>query len=179
MQIRIRGVGIRRSGTLCTSVALLLATFFTWSLPTSADPNSAIATAASVNNKSIKISDSRQVSQPRRIEIDLSQQRLRAWEGKKLVYSFRVSTGKRATPTPVGRYRINSKYRINRMRGRGYDIPDVPYAMYFYQGYAIHGAYWHNRFGTPVSHGCINLPVQQARKLYNWTKPGTLVIVQR
>lgn len=179
MQTRIRSVGIRRSGTFCTGIALLLATFFSSSLPTTADPNPVIATAAPVNNKSIKISDSRQVSQPRRIEIDLSQQRLRAWEGKKLVYSFRVSTGKRATPTPVGRFRIQTKYRTNRMRGQGYDIPDVPYAMYFYEGYAIHGAYWHNRFGTPVSHGCINLPVKQARKLYNWTKPGTLVLVQR
>jgi lipoprotein-anchoring transpeptidase ErfK/SrfK len=65
------------------------------------------------------------------------------------------------------------------MRGRGYNIPNVPYTMYFYKGYAIHGAFWHNRFGTPVSHGCINLPVQQARKLYNWTSTGTLVVVRR
>jgi lipoprotein-anchoring transpeptidase ErfK/SrfK len=50
--------------------------------------------------------------------------------------------------------------------------------MYFYEGYAIHGAYWHNRFGTPVSHGCVNLPVQQARKLYNWASVGTLVVVR-
>ena len=65
------------------------------------------------------------------------------------------------------------------MRGRGYDIPNVPYAMYFYRGYAIHGAFWHNRFGTPVSHGCVNLRVYQARKLFRWTNHGTLVIVRR
>ncbi|OCQ89890.1 hypothetical protein BCD64_18280 [Nostoc sp. MBR 210] len=179
MRTRTTNVGIRRSGNFCTGVALLLATFLSSALPTTADPNSVIATAASLNNNNIQISDSRQLSQTRRIEIDLSQQRLRAWDGQKLVYSFPVSTGKRATPTPIGRFHIQSKYRTNRMRGRGYDIPDVPYAMYFYEGYAIHGAYWHNRFGTPVSHGCVNLSVKQARKLYNWTKPGTLVIVKR
>ncbi|MHC5726862.1 MAG: L,D-transpeptidase, partial [Nostoc sp.] len=110
---------------------------------------------------------------------DLSEQRLRAWEGRKLVYSYRISGGKRSTPTPIGRFRINSKYRTHRMRGSGYNIPDVPYTMYFYRGYAIHGAYWHNRFGTPVSHGCVNLPVKQARNLYRWASTGTLVVVRK
>ncbi|WGV26917.1 L,D-transpeptidase [Halotia branconii] len=170
---------IRCSGTFCTGVALMMATLTSWSLPTTADPSSFIARSASVNDKSITISDTRLASLPRRIEIDLSEQRLRAWEGKRLVYSFRISTGKRSTPTPRGKFLINSKYRTNRMRGRGYDIPDVPYAMYFHRGYAIHGAYWHNRFGVPVSHGCVNLPVKQARQLYNWSSVGTLVVVHR
>ncbi|MBH8551156.1 L,D-transpeptidase [Nostocaceae cyanobacterium CENA357] len=170
---------IRCSGTFCTGVVLMMATLVSWSLPTTADPSSSAARAASVNNKSITISDARMASLPRRIEIDLSEQRLRAWEGKKLVYSFRISTGKRSTPTPTGKFLINSKYRTNRMRGRGYDIPDVPYAMYFHRGYAIHGAYWHNRFGIPVSRGCVNLPVKQARQLYNWSSVGTLVVVRR
>ncbi|WP_414566117.1 MULTISPECIES: L,D-transpeptidase [unclassified Anabaena] len=170
---------IRCSGTFCTGVALTIATFISWSPSTTADPNSAIANAASVNNSSILISQRRQNSQPRRIEISLSEQRLRAWEGNRLVYSFRVSTGKRSTPTPTGSFRIGSKHRVNRMRGRGYDIPDVPYAMYFHRGYAIHGAYWHNRFGTPVSRGCVNLTVPQARQLFNWAPNGTLVVVRR
>jgi lipoprotein-anchoring transpeptidase ErfK/SrfK len=170
---------IRCSGTFCTGVVLMMATLVSWSLPTTADPSSATASAVSVNEKSITISDARLASLPRRIEIDLSEQRLRAWEGKKLVYSFRISTGKRSTPTPTGKFWINSKYRTNRMRGRGYDIPDVPYAMYFHRGYAIHGAYWHNRFGIPVSRGCVNLPVKQARQLYNWSSVGTLVVVRR
>ncbi len=185
---------IRCSGTFCTGVVLIMATLVSWSLPTTADPSSSAARAASVNNKSITLSDARLASLPRRIEIDLSEQRLRAWEGKKLVYSFRISTGKRSTPTPTGiristgkrstptptgKFWINSKYRTNRMRGRGYDIPDVPYAMYFHRGYAIHGAYWHNRFGIPVSRGCVNLPVKQARQLYNWSSVGTLVVVRR
>jgi lipoprotein-anchoring transpeptidase ErfK/SrfK len=177
MQGWIRSSLIRSSGTFCTSLVLIMAALLSWTPPTGADPNSATATAASLNN-SITIADNQQISQPRRIEIDLSQQRLYAREGKKLIYSFRISTGKRSTPTPTGRFEINSKYRTHRMRGRGYDISDVPYTMYFYEGYAIHGAYWHNRFGTPVSHGCVNLPVQQARKLYNWASVGTLVVVR-
>jgi lipoprotein-anchoring transpeptidase ErfK/SrfK len=89
-----------------------------------------------------------------------------------------VSTGKRSTPTIKGKFVIGAKYRYARIRGPGYDIPNVPYTMYFYNGYAIHGAFWHNRFGTPVSHGCVNLPVKQARKLFNWANVGTAVVVQ-
>ncbi|MBW4561975.1 MAG: L,D-transpeptidase [Mojavia pulchra JT2-VF2] len=160
---------------------LVLATFFSWSLPITVDPNFVTARAASVDSSknTVSKSKSKQITQSRRIEIDLSEQRLSAWEGKKRVYSFRISTGKRSTPTPTGKFQINSKYRINRMRGRTYDIPDVPYAMYFYEGYAIHGAYWHNKFGTPVSHGCVNLPVKKARQLYNWAKVGTVVVVRK
>lgn len=175
----IRSAMIRCTGALCTGAALMLANSLSWSPPITADPHAATAKAGAVKNYSTAVSKSRQTSSPRRIEIDLSEQRLRAWEGNKLIYSFRTSTGKGSTPTPTGRYSINSKYRLNRMRGRGYDIPNVPYTMYFHGGYAIHGAFWHNRFGTPVSHGCVNLPVNQARKLYNWADTGTLVVVRR
>ncbi|MDZ8261754.1 L,D-transpeptidase [Nostoc sp. ChiQUE01b] len=174
MQTWIRRGGIRSSGTFCTGVALMVVTLFSWSSPLTGIPNSTTATATSVDQNSTN-----NISQPRWIEIDLSEQRLRAWQGDKLVHSYRISGGKRSTPTPIGRFRINSKYRIHRMRGRGYNIPDVPYTMYFYRGYAIHGAYWHNRFGTPVSHGCVNLPVKQARNLYNWASTGTLVVVRK
>ncbi len=174
MQTWIRRGGIRSSGTFCTGVALMVVTLFSWSSPLTGIPNSTTATATSVEQNSTN-----NISQPRWIEIDLSEQRLRAWEGDKLVHSYRISGGKRSTPTPIGRFRINSKYRTHRMRGRGYNIPDVPYTMYFYRGYAIHGAYWHNRFGTPVSHGCVNLPVKQARNLYNWASTGTLVVVRK
>jgi lipoprotein-anchoring transpeptidase ErfK/SrfK len=179
MQSWIRSGRIRFSGTVCTGVALVVATLFSWASPSAGDRHSNTAIAALVDENGITESNIRQTSQPRWIEIDLSEQRLRAWEGKKLVYSYRISGGKRSTPTPIGRFRINSKYRTHRMRGRGYNIPDVPYTMYFYRGYAIHGAYWHNRFGTPVSHGCVNLPVKQARNLYNWTSNGTLVVVRK
>ena len=118
-------------------------------------------------------------SQKRWIEIDLSEQRLIAWEGKQQVYEAIVSTGKKRTPTLPGVFSIRSKHRLNRMRGADYDVPDVPYAMYYYRGYAIHGAYWHNRFGTPVSHGCINLPVNLAQWLFQWASIGTPVIIHQ
>ena len=61
-----------------------------------------------------------------------------------------------------------------------YDLPGVPWTMYFTDdGAAIHGAYWHDEFGFQHSHGCVNLPLNLARKLYEWTPLGTLVIVQQ
>jgi lipoprotein-anchoring transpeptidase ErfK/SrfK len=170
MQNWIRSGLMRCSRTIFTGAVLTLTTFFSLSSPMASDIHTTTVQAASVRRNRVS---------SRRIEIDLSEQRLRAWEGGKLVYTTRISTGKRSTPTPVGTYWINSKYRTHRMRGRGYDIPNVPYAMYFYRGYAIHGAFWHNRFGTPVSHGCVNLPVKQARRLYAWTSLGTPVVVKR
>ncbi|MBD2362867.1 MULTISPECIES: L,D-transpeptidase [unclassified Anabaena] len=179
MQNWIRSTGRHCLGKFSPGAVIIMAALLSWLPPTAADTNPPKTVAASVNDSSISTSDIQQISQSRRIVIDLSAQRLFAWEGNKLVYSFRVSTGKRSTPTPTGKFTINSKYRINRMRGRGYDIPDVPYAMYFHKGYAIHGAYWHNRFGTPVSRGCVNLPVKQARKLYDWAANGTVVVVRK
>ncbi|MBD2206254.1 L,D-transpeptidase [Calothrix sp. FACHB-1219] len=171
MQSRNQSNWLRYSRNFCTSTVLSLVTLFSCLPPVTVDSNFAKANAASPENQ--------QKSAPRWIEIDLSEQRLIAWEGKKRIYSYRISTGKRTTPTPKGKFWINSKYRTHRMRGQDYDIPDVPYAMYFYGGYAIHGAYWHNKFGTPVSHGCVNLRVKQARQLYNWAKIGTLVVVHK
>lgn len=113
------------------------------------------------------------------IEVDLSSQRLVAWNGKQQVKSFIVSTGKRTTPTRMGTYTIQSKSSSSRMRGQGYNVPNVPYVMYYSGGYAVHGAYWHNSFGTPVSHGCVNLRVSQARWLYGWTPTGTRVVIHQ
>ncbi len=122
---------------------------------------------------------SRQVLPLRWIDVNLSKQRLSAMQGTKVAYSFLVSTGKSSTPTPKGKYLINSKQRHSRMRGVGYDVADVPYTMYFYEGYAIHGAYWHDNFGTPVSHGCVNVPVKLASKVFQWASVGTLVVVHK
>ncbi len=62
------------------------------------------------------------------------------------------------------------------MRGPGYDLPGVPYTMYFYKGYALHGTYWHNNFGHPMSHGCVNLRTSDAGWLFNWASVGTPVV---
>ena len=116
-------------------------------------------------------------SQQNWIEIDLSDQHLFAWEGKKQTFSAIISTGKAKTPTYAGIYTIQRKYPQDRMRGADYDIADVPNVLYFDRGYALHGAYWHNNFGTPMSHGCINLPINNAKWLFDWTKIGTPVII--
>ncbi len=109
------------------------------------------------------------------IDVDLSAQRLTAYVGNAPVRSTLVSTGLPGTPTPTGQYRIYVKYVSTLMSGPGYYLPNVPYTMYFYRGYGIHGTYWHSNFGRPMSHGCINLPTPEAQWLFNWASVGTLV----
>ncbi len=109
------------------------------------------------------------------IDVDLTQQTAYAFEGKKMVRSFIVSTGTWRTPTVIGQYNIYVKYPAADMSGPGYYLPDVPYVMYFYSGYGLHGTYWHNNFGTPMSHGCVNLTVEDSRWLFEFASVGTLV----
>jgi lipoprotein-anchoring transpeptidase ErfK/SrfK len=111
------------------------------------------------------------------IDVDLSNQKLVAYQGDTPVYWVSVSTGLPDTPTVTGQYRIYVKYPAQTMSGPGYYLPDVPYVMYFYEGYGIHGTYWHHNFGHPMSHGCVNAPTPDAQWLYNWADVGTLVNV--
>lgn len=111
------------------------------------------------------------------IDVDLSQQRVYAYEGNVMVNSFIVSTGTWQYPTVTGQYRVYVKYRYTDMSGPGYYLPNVPYTMYFYKGYALHGTYWHSNFGTPMSRGCVNLSISDAGWLFNWASVGTLVNV--
>ena len=111
------------------------------------------------------------------IDVDLTNQMVYAYEGDVMVNSFVVSTGTRLTPTVTGKYKIYVKIRSGSMHGPGYFLPDVPYIMYFYKGYGLHGTYWHNNFGTPMSHGCVNLRTDEAGWLFNWASVGTLVNV--
>jgi lipoprotein-anchoring transpeptidase ErfK/SrfK len=117
------------------------------------------------------------------ILIDLSDQRLMAYQGNKTIYTWRVSTGIIRYPTVVGTFRVYAKLPKQRMQGgRGadyYNLPNVPDVMYFHRGYAIHGAYWHNNFGRPMSHGCVNMPLAAAAWLYDWAPMGTAVVVRR
>ncbi len=109
------------------------------------------------------------------IDVDLSDQMTYAYEGDQLVASFLVSTGTWQHPTVTGQYNIYVKYVYADMAGPGYYLPDVPYVMYFYDGYGLHGTYWHSNFGTPMSHGCINLTIPDAEWLFYWADVGTLV----
>jgi len=117
------------------------------------------------------------------INIDISSQTLSAFEGSRRVWSTKVSTGVAKYPTLRGTFRVYSKLKATRMRGGTgkdrYDLPNVPHTMFYSGNYAIHGAYWHNNFGRPMSHGCTNLPLAAAKWLYNWTPMGTTVIVQQ
>ncbi len=110
------------------------------------------------------------------IDINLTTQRVTAYEGQTAVWSALASTGTWATPTVVGTYQILSKYPSTHMSGPGYSLPNVPYTMFFYRGYAFHGTYWHNNFGTPMSHGCVNLSTPDSEWLYNWAPVGTKVV---
>ena len=109
------------------------------------------------------------------IDVDLTQQRVHAMEGDTLVRTFIVSTGTAVHPTVTGQYRVYVKYTAAPMSGPGYYLPGVPWIMYFYRGYGLHGTYWHNNFGTPMSHGCINLTIGEAEWLFNFSSVGTLV----
>ncbi len=113
------------------------------------------------------------------IDVDLSDQRTYAYEGDVLVNSFIVSTGTYWHPTVTGQYYIYVKYVSAPMAGPGYYLPGVPYIMYFYQGYALHGTYWHDNFGVPMSHGCINLRTDDAEWLFYWADIGTLVNIHQ
>jgi len=120
----------------------------------------------------------------KRIEVDLTNQRLYAFDGDTKVYDFPVSTGKWNT-TPTGEFEIWIKLRYTRMKGGSkalgtyYDLPNVPYTMFIYNaqypkaiGYGIHGAYWHSNFGHPMSHGCINMKTEDVGQLYYWAQPN-------
>jgi LysM repeat protein len=110
------------------------------------------------------------------IDINLSTQTVTAYSGQTPVFTALASTGTWRTPTVVGTYRIYAKYASTHMSGPGYNLPNVPYTMYFYRGYALHGTYWHSNFGTPMSHGCVNLATPDAEWLYNWTPLHTKVV---
>jgi lipoprotein-anchoring transpeptidase ErfK/SrfK len=111
------------------------------------------------------------------IDVDLSEQRLSAYDGPNLQDSFIISSGTWQHPTLTGQYQIYLRYEFADMSGPGYYLPDVPYTMYYYGSYGIHGTYWHNNFGTPMSHGCINMRTEDAKWLYNWSSIGTYVVI--
>lgn len=113
----------------------------------------------------------------KQIEVILSQQKVYAFENGVLLKEFLVSTGVAAFPTVVGEYATYVKLESTTMSGPGYNLPGVPFTMYFYQGYGLHGTYWHSNFGHPMSHGCVNTYTPDAQWLFNWAPLGTSVVV--
>jgi lipoprotein-anchoring transpeptidase ErfK/SrfK len=111
------------------------------------------------------------------IEIDLTNQMLYAYRGNQLISGFLVSTGTSSHKTVTGTYKIYAKYPAYTMIGPGYHLEDVPFTMFFYKGYAIHGTFWHSNFGTPMSHGCVNMATDEAAWVYDNAPVGTYVFV--
>lgn len=118
------------------------------------------------------------------IYVDLEAQKLYAYDDTTLFLETLVSTGKWGR-TPTGEFKIWIKIRSQKMSGGSgndyYYLPNVPYIMFFYndkiaksRGFSLHGTYWHNNFGHPMSHGCVNLRTIDAKKLYDWTSPTTV-----
>jgi hypothetical protein len=116
------------------------------------------------------------------IDVNITLQRLVLYEGTRPVYATLVSTGEagledpeHTTATKRGIFRIHTKYFTATMDsdeiGEEFELRDVPYVQYFTEGYALHAAYWHDVFGQPKSHGCVNLAPEDARRLFFWTEP--------
>jgi len=112
------------------------------------------------------------------IDVDLSEQTLTAYQGDTVVKSFSISSGLPAHPTVTGSFHIWAKVSRQLMKGGSraagdyYYLPDVPWVQYFYEDYSIHGTYWHNNFGHPMSHGCINMQTDDAHWLFEWATPS-------
>lgn len=113
----------------------------------------------------------------RYVLVDLSEQTLYAYREGYLENSFLISSGKTG-PTPVGEFYVRRKIYNHLYSGPGYYLPNTLWNMEFYPHYYLHGAYWHNNFGHPMSHGCVNISYINAEWLYNWTEVGTAVFVQ-
>ena len=118
--------------------------------------------------------------QEKRIVVDLSTQLVTAFEGETLVFSERCASGVRGTETPKGEFRTYHKGPSIHMTNEGdavenesvYSLPGVPWCSFFTgAGNAFHGTYWHNDYGRPRSHGCVNLPSASSKFLYRWSQP--------
>jgi hypothetical protein len=116
------------------------------------------------------------------LDVSIANQTLVAYEGTKPVFATLVSTGEAGLADPettkstvLGEFRIFSKHVTTTMSsevvGEEFQLKDIPYVQYFQEGYALHAAYWHDDFGIPRSHGCINLSPEDARWLFSWTEP--------
>ena len=135
------------------------------------------------------LGDSTESNSEKRIEVDLTKQKVLAYDGYKLVYDFLISSGS-WDRTPTGNFKIWTKVRSQKMSGGSKELgtyfylPNVQNVMFFYNekyerklGYSFHQAYWHNNFGVPMSHGCINMTTADSAALFNWANVGTPVTI--
>lgn len=118
------------------------------------------------------------ITEGRQIIVSLSASRVYAFEDGELVRSVLVSLGKANTPTIPGDFEVYYRVRVQTMSGPGYSTPNVEWILYYHQGYALHGAWWHENWGHPMSAGCVNMPNEEARWFWeNFGEIGTPVSV--
>ncbi|WP_241965229.1 L,D-transpeptidase family protein [Microbacterium telephonicum] len=115
----------------------------------------------------------------RLLEVDLSEQRLYMKENGVVVDSWAISSGESRSPTITGHFKVNSHYTVQTMSSTSatdpywnYEVPNIRWIMYFNGSQAFHGVYWHNNFGTPMSHGCVGMPNARAKQIYDWSPNG-------
>lgn len=119
----------------------------------------------------------------KRIEVNLKNQSLQYFFGETKLDEFKISSGLPGTPTPTGKFTVIKKRPTVYYAGPGYSYPNTKWNLMFKQGkgynFYIHGAYWHNDFGKPKSHGCVNVPhkPEYMGRLYDWADVGTAVII--
>jgi lipoprotein-anchoring transpeptidase ErfK/SrfK len=121
---------------------------------------------------------------PDSIVVDTYEQTMGVYRGGHLVMATLISSGSRYFPTRTGTFHVWTKFTHGRMTGAYfadrrdyYFIEDVPWILYYDGDRALHGAYWHDRFGAKSSHGCVNLSPYDARWLYNNIAVGEVVVV--
>jgi lipoprotein-anchoring transpeptidase ErfK/SrfK len=113
------------------------------------------------------------------VRVDLSEQRMYAYEQGYLVNSFLISSGVPGMGTPPGEYHILRKIYSKLYSGPGFYLPNTLYNLEFRPHYYLHGAYWHNNFGHPMSHGCVNISYTNAEWLYGWMNVGDLAVIEQ
>lgn len=118
----------------------------------------------------------------KRIDVDLSEQRLRYYFGDTLVNDILISSGVAAMPTPKGTFYVQNKlplvwYYGRNLNGTTYNYPKTKWNLSFLPHYYIHGAYWHNNFGHPMSHGCVNVAYKDMERLYTFADVGTPITI--
>jgi hypothetical protein len=118
----------------------------------------------------------------KQIVVTLENQTLTYFEGTRVVGEFKISSGLIKTPTPTSEFEVISKKPIVNYIGPGYNYPKTKWNLMFKESpggnYYIHGAYWHNNFGKPMSGGCVNVSYANMEGLYDWADVGTKIIIQ-
>lgn len=116
------------------------------------------------------------------IVVTLADQSLSYKLGDYVIDTFKISGGLPRTPTPPGQYSVLKKAPVVNYIGAGYSFKNTRWNLLFKKGnplgYYIHGAYWHNNFGHPMSHGCVNVSYDNMEALYNWADVGTKITIK-